>query len=572
MKKKKVLFLVKNYIGFGHIRRCLLIAKELIKEDSDLEILFISQAKSLNLFVENDFKVINFPYLEMLPTNALAAAYRILLNNIVEEIKPDLVLEDTYPDEWYINIPSLQNIPRLLILRRIDPISFDNYRVNGYFSLYQRIIVLEAFDEFCRDQIAESEIFLKYSGKFVFLGPVFHYPENNEIAQVQKKYLVSAHTPLIVVNAGAGGDHFNEAYCSRLFNNINDIAGDFLKRGISARFIFVTGPYFQDQKLQPNENVEVVKYEPNLPALLHLADIAIIRPGFNVLHEALSGKAAIVSVPSTSYMETQMIYTKDLCRKYGISIANIDSINNLAELIISLLKLRSTLQQSRPSPSPMPAQNAVAKAIISMFGVRKKNLRPSLYIALGNIHHEAFNFLINLKRELSPLDFVIDSEIHQLQHTELLRSISSIRDDAGGTEEMVFLQSPYQEYITPQWLKSIGVSVVFFKSNPVDSTFERKWYTRYGAIKHGILGIELEYFRPYSNFEDEFDFILERFFVVKNFAGVFIDVDYLIDEIMVFKFANRLKKTLAKRGIQLLSREEFIKVHTNEHFEGVYER
>src|SRR5690349_4622174 len=140
MKKKKVLFLVKNYIGFGHIRRCLLIARELLRVDVNLEVLFISQAKSVNLFIESKFKVINFPYLEMLPTNALAGTYKALLDNLVEEINPDLVVEDTYPDDWYINIPSLKNVPRLLILRRIDPISFDDYRTKGYYSLYQRIL------------------------------------------------------------------------------------------------------------------------------------------------------------------------------------------------------------------------------------------------------------------------------------------------------------------------------------------------------------------------------------------------------------------------------------------------
>src|SRR5579859_4958769 len=130
---QRVVFLVQNGIGFGHIRRTLLIAEQIRLLDPNVEVIFISQANSLLLFQMSPFRVINFPFLHRLPNNAAEHVYRTLLCEILANLKPTIVVEDTYPDQWYLSVPALQDIPKILIMRRIDPLAFDEFRRQGYF-------------------------------------------------------------------------------------------------------------------------------------------------------------------------------------------------------------------------------------------------------------------------------------------------------------------------------------------------------------------------------------------------------------------------------------------------------
>src|SRR5229473_3920847 len=168
---QRVVFLVQNGIGFGHIRRTILIAEQIRLLSPDIEVIFISQANSLLLFQKSPFHVINFPFLHRLPNNASEHAYKVLLDEILANLKPTIVVEDTYPDQRYLSIPALQDVPKVLIMRRIDPLSFDEFRRQGYFSIYDCILMIqEEQDFFSEKPLQESELLVKLSNKFHFIG------------------------------------------------------------------------------------------------------------------------------------------------------------------------------------------------------------------------------------------------------------------------------------------------------------------------------------------------------------------------------------------------------------------
>jgi hypothetical protein len=241
---RRIVFLVKNGVGFGHIRRCLLIAEQIRKLESGIDIVFVSQTSSLLQFESSGFRAINFPFLWRLPDNLSEYTYRRLLNQIMIELHPSLVVEDTNPDDWYLSLPALEDVPRMLLLRRIGPLSFDDYRQSGYFGAYDKVVLVQEESEFFHQKcVRESELLVRLSRIFEFTGPVFHQPTPLEIEEVAGRY-DSDGVPLIVVNAGAGGEHLNEGYCERLFGAMREIAGRFLSKGTSGHFVFVVGPYY----------------------------------------------------------------------------------------------------------------------------------------------------------------------------------------------------------------------------------------------------------------------------------------------------------------------------------------
>ena len=302
LKTKRVLFLVQNGIGFGHLRRTLTVAEALNKDG--IEIIFIAQTKSLKLLENTRFKVINFPFLHRLPNNELEQVYIKLLDELIWKLEPDLFVEDTHPNLHYYGMPSLRNVPRVLIIRRIDPLYLELYRESGILGLYDKIIFTQSREEFLADtHTIQNRWLAELSARFLFAGPIYYTPSDAELISVKKKY--GNLGSLVVINAGAGGNHIKTNYCETLFNNVLSISRRWLLQRPNVHFILVTGPYF-DHKLPDHfDNLTIVSYEPYLPALFYLAKVAILRPGFNVTLEALSAKTQLLLAPTVSYMETQ---------------------------------------------------------------------------------------------------------------------------------------------------------------------------------------------------------------------------------------------------------------------------
>lgn len=89
---KKIVFMLQNGIGFGHFKLALTISKYM---KDKCEISFITQAKSTMIFDNYDYKVYNFPMLYSLKSNNEILIMNNLINKLIEDIHPDLIIEDT---------------------------------------------------------------------------------------------------------------------------------------------------------------------------------------------------------------------------------------------------------------------------------------------------------------------------------------------------------------------------------------------------------------------------------------------------------------------------------------------
>lgn len=313
---KHAVLLVKNGIGFGHIRRALLIG-EAVQRVGTLRPVVVSQASSLALYQDSAVRVINFPLLHRVPSAIAEDLYTDLLNELLDRLDPAVVIEDTYPDARYRRLPALADRPRILVMRRLDGLSFDQIRERGDLAHYDRILIAQdeaAFQE--EGHSGESLAAVRYSGRFAFVGNIAHTPSPDEIRAARHAYVPDG-VPLIVVNGGAGGDQMPDGYGDRLFHACQTIAAALAEEQRPVRFVFVTGPYYAGSPLADTDNVVVRRFEPRLAALLAAADVAIIKPGNNALSEALAGHAQLVLVPDVSFMEGLDEHAARVVAQYG---------------------------------------------------------------------------------------------------------------------------------------------------------------------------------------------------------------------------------------------------------------
>lgn len=339
--KKKVVFLLQNGIGFGHFKLALTIAEKFDK--NNFEIIFITQAKSTRIFKGYDYKVINIPPTYSLKNNNEILFIYKLANRIIEKIRPSVVIEDTYPDDFYLNLPQLQFVPKILIINRLIASEFENYYYSGVLGQYDKILVIKDQQEFL-DELTSTEIknFIKYSNHVVFCGNVFNEP--NEICRfnIRTKYQFDKYQKNIIVNCGAGGWHIGENVCNDIFKKIIEISNR-ICIGSYAQLILLLGPYSSyiaeglNKQIANYTNINLVDFEDHSDALFYEADLVILRPGYNSTMEALSGTANVLLLPGISYMENQNDWCQYLQENYGADYLSVDHLELLEKHVSKLL-------------------------------------------------------------------------------------------------------------------------------------------------------------------------------------------------------------------------------------------
>lgn len=358
LRGPRILLLVKNGIGYGHIRRALLISDELRALGADPVV--ISQASSTQIFTGQAAKVVNFPLLHRVPSSAAELAYLDLLDCVVEELRPELVVDDTYPDRRYLQLPSLREVPRVLVMRRVEPIAFDQLRREGSLAPYVKILLAQDEKDFAREPHSTATLqIVELSERFRFTGRIYHEPSKSELTSVRERYRDQA--PLVVVNAGAGGDHIQDAFTDTFFRTAVATAKHCLDRGVSGHFVVVLGPYSPALELPELSNLTYVAWEPQLSSLLRIAAVAVLRPGHNVINEALSGSARLVLVAGETWMEGQQELAERMAAEDQARVAPVGDAETLTTQVLS--SLNEGPRVPRPSRRPSGARRAALQIL-----------------------------------------------------------------------------------------------------------------------------------------------------------------------------------------------------------------
>lgn len=352
--KPVALFLVKNGIGYGHIRRALLVAGELARR-GELRPVVVSQARTLDLLRTSTVPVLNLPLLHRVPSAVGEDAYLDVLERVVERLAPAVAIEDTYPDQRYGSLAALHGVPRVLLLRRLDGDSFDTLRSRGAFAPYDRILLAQHADDLDgEDHSGESLLALCRSDRVLPVGNIHRVPTPEQVDAERQRHP----GPLVVVNGGAGGDQLHDGYGHRLLTAVHRTAAGLHTAGHPARFVAVTGPYYAGPPLPALPNLTVHRFTAALPALLAAADIAVIKPGNNALAEALHGSAHLVLVPDASFLEGTDGNARRVVARYGGAVVDACGIDGAVRAALA----RTAPRTERP-PHPAHALRAAADAI-----------------------------------------------------------------------------------------------------------------------------------------------------------------------------------------------------------------
>ncbi len=493
-----VLFLVKNDSGLGHIRRAVVLSKALRR--SGVSSVIVSQASSLVMFDDPELRVLNLPLMERLKSSAAEEAYAALLDAVVARLDPELVVEDTYPDSRYLGLPSLRGLPRALVLRRLDPIAFEQIRRRGGFSSYDRILIAQTREDFeAEPHTSATRRLVMSSGRFRFVGPVFHEPTPQEVNAVRRRYQVGEQ-PLVVVNAGSGGDQLNDAFADRLFANARRIADTCLLQGLSAQFVLVVGPYYRGRQIEPSVNVEVVGFEPRLAALLRLASVAVLRPGHNVVHEALGGPAQLVLVPGIPWMEGQAEFAHRLATRLGAAVVEVDDYQALECTVISAL--RPTVQHPART-RPANATEAMVAALTDELDSAKQGPLPArrermlvieppeeLGFRASSGVHDRCPAISVIERGLPPGHRDLPALIPL---TCILKGVQARADDCSTRSDVgVYVDMEMPAGVEPMKLKRFGVQFVAYVDEGDVGTRMRSWLTFSGSARPEIVDVPLQ--------------------------------------------------------------------------------
>ena len=377
---KKIVFMLQNGIGFGHFKLALTISKYM-KNKCDIS--FITQAKSTVIFDNYDYKVYNFPMLYSLKSNNEILIMNNLINKLIEDIHPDLIIEDTYPEDFYMNLPATKNISKILLMNRLNSTEFENFFYNGVLNQYDKLIVLKEKDVFINEINAkEVKNYATCSDRIVYLNGVFNEPTEDVKKEVEKKYNLNNFEKNIVVNCGAGGWHIGNNICEKIFDKVIDVTNNLVKKGMNVQSILVLGPYskYLEEKYKEsiNEHIRIVDFETNLDALFTKTDLVILRPGYNTTMEALAGKQNVLLLPGISYMEDQDVWCRELAEIYGIDYINVDNLDNMDSKIEELLN-----NNKRTSAKPINNTKNVANEILNTLTKNIKN--KEVQICVNNL-------------------------------------------------------------------------------------------------------------------------------------------------------------------------------------------
>jgi predicted glycosyltransferase len=514
----RVGFLVQNGIGLGHVRRALLIAEALRELKPEVEPVIVSQAQSTELLHRAGVRAINLPVLHRLPNNTVARSLQRILDGVLARLELDLLVEDTEPDSRYRRVPAYRELPSVFVLRRVDAIGFDRLRRTGAFEPVERVMVTDSRTRLLAEEhTPASRLALRWSRRFRFVGPVYAAAASPRRSR----------PPSVVVSAGGGGDHFDEAFSERLFLTAGDLAAAMPETA----FTLVIGPYYAGRSPQPAPNVRIVRFAHDLPALLGAARVAVIRPGHNVLYEALAGHPFVVLVPAPSHMEAQRERAFALASEYpGVGVADLDRPYELEALLRRELAAESN---GYLRSLPPPGQREIAQVVLEELSKveERRSGRTSL-------RQEAF---VAVRPAVSGIP-------------DGLPAISQLRDPADAAREHALLETSDLLAWSPKRLRAQGIELVLGATEE-PAAFD-DWCRHYTPETESLLAIGVERIRSH---EDAPSRVLQR---IEHAAGggsvpaVVLDVAGEHDPERAARIVDETARRLRASGCRLLTIEE----------------
>jgi len=286
-----IVVIARNGIGLGHISRSVALCN-MLSDASRRSYLIVRAQDNLAITHRVPSVAAHGPDFSMRWED-----FEAYISSLAVMSPPSIVVEDTIP----LSLCLSPKVGRFLVLRPTDFESLQHLR-QEFDLVYDRILVADHPDSPTWPYAEEETAVLTGLRNWSFWGPIYRSPEQNDIAEVRHRYHWSSRQRLCVFSLGGGGQHQGANDASEFIEKSTEIGKTILCMDPTARLIFVKGSLFPKALCVPSI-FTIVGHERLMPALFAIADLAVIRPGFNSTWECLSGGTPFIPIMGTSFQE-----------------------------------------------------------------------------------------------------------------------------------------------------------------------------------------------------------------------------------------------------------------------------
>jgi predicted glycosyltransferase len=371
----RVAFYSHDTYGLGHLRRCLKIANALVRHFGSIDGLILTGSPWAERFARPEgFRYVALPPVvktgpdtycardASIPLDKLLGQRRLIVGDAIARLRPDLLIVDNVPCGLAGEIlPVLDDLNRtgsgraVLALRDViddETTVSRQWKISGAFaaieSRYDEVWVFGPPDCPVARTLPKS-----FSTSVVYCGYLDvddrsstpHHPFIERLQRLPAR-------PRILVTGGGGGD------AQPLIETYVDLLAT--KRPTGTHRLVLGPDYPSAHQLCRSDltdlGVQIVAFDPNLPAAMADSDVVVSMAGYNTVCEALALGRRLVLVPRVWPRREQWMRARTLADQGRAAVVSSDALTPLS----LWLALASSL--TGPPPAPMQAKGGIRAA------------------------------------------------------------------------------------------------------------------------------------------------------------------------------------------------------------------
>jgi UDP-N-acetylglucosamine:LPS N-acetylglucosamine transferase len=365
MKRRKVLIIIINHAGLGHLNRGLVLAQSLWSSAPTIDLFLLVNSDLAERFLaESPFPYWNIPpspWTGEIPiTRKLTRESIRVVQQYIGDSTPDLLIYDTNFIAELIPEAAAQKIKQVWVVRDRKEDVLRAWFRNPVLSYFDLLLVPHEPAEFPASLIPEA-----LRPKTLFTGPLVREPVSVDRDALYRQYGIKEGAFVVLFSAGGGNENSDTLQflemvrlgCRELTQQYPHIscivlAGMYHQRAID----------FSDW----GERVRVVPFERHILCLMQRTDIFISEAGYNTCYERILTQSPGILVPVRTTLDDQYRRAAYWEQQGGFIVLRNFSASHLVEQVGRLYEQREELaaMKKRLQTIKMRVGNAQAAQVV----------------------------------------------------------------------------------------------------------------------------------------------------------------------------------------------------------------
>ncbi|MBF0504817.1 MAG: glycosyltransferase [Candidatus Omnitrophica bacterium] len=345
-------------VGLGHLVRTLEIAKALLSQIKDAQIIFVTNSAFPEPLLRAGFKVYKLTLNTKMVLDGKVSHESYLRINylriraIISREQPEMILMDSEFNRPLVDFCFESKLKTCFVLRNTTDQNLDYLSQKGFLDKVDLVLVPHSEEEVSPRQ---RTILLKNRNTH-FVGPI--------VRSVGKiKRATKDGTLRILITFSTGADIPQHA---KLFSKVSDFLAELKKQEMciddtKIQVAIVTGPYFKKGSCDLH-GFDYKKFEVDLPGIMAGHDLVVSPAGYNLINEIISTKTPALLVPVDRKEDDQYARARSLEDK-GCAVIVKDGIWDCLKSLIADHKLE---RMRRAFPDMTQGNIVAAKRLIEL--------------------------------------------------------------------------------------------------------------------------------------------------------------------------------------------------------------